>query len=232
MSKNIIWILVIGFVLGFISYEQLSNFSTTEGNASFWEIISALGSLLVPIVLAIWAWYSEHQKNKKAKREKDKEYIQIYVENKLMPLTFEKTNFLVENDERKIQELLLKSCIKLIHLADFIEHSSFSYMYDFFSFFEKFTDKIADEITNESLSEKELDDFYLLFSTYIHTVPLFLLRNEQSYKNEVLETITIFLGDEVTIRNTMLVILKKEFPRYHKYAINYIEELEKEVIDK
>ena len=49
MSKNIMWILTVGFVLGFISYEQLSNFSITTGNASFWEIIATLANVFLVI---------------------------------------------------------------------------------------------------------------------------------------------------------------------------------------
>ena len=96
MSKNIMWILIIGFVLGFISYEQISNnewfftFSTSTGNATFWEMISALGSILVPIVLAWWALYSEKQKDIRAKRKEDKEYIHNYIKEELIPYTIDK----------------------------------------------------------------------------------------------------------------------------------------------
>ena len=51
MSKNIIWILVIGFILGFISYEQLSNFSAFDTVKINWEMVSALGSILAAIAM-------------------------------------------------------------------------------------------------------------------------------------------------------------------------------------
>ena len=95
MSKNIMWILIIGFVLGFISYEQISNnewfftFSTSTGNATFWEMISALGSFLIPVALAGWAWYSEHRKDKreqqKEKLEHDLQLLKNFLDTNMYP---------------------------------------------------------------------------------------------------------------------------------------------------
>ena len=55
--------------------EWLFTFSLPTGNASFWEIISAIGSLLVPILLTIWGFCSEHRKERREeKRIAEREY--------------------------------------------------------------------------------------------------------------------------------------------------------------
>ena len=53
---------------------------------SGWEITSAIGSILVPIVLALWAWYSEHRKEIEQQKKEELESIKIYYENNIFPI--------------------------------------------------------------------------------------------------------------------------------------------------
>ena len=88
--KNIIILIIVSllpllsFYLGMVTQYNFSTFDTVKIN---WDMVSALGSMLVPVFLAIWAWYSEHQKDKRERREKDREIILAYVKEELIPLT-------------------------------------------------------------------------------------------------------------------------------------------------
>ena len=242
MSKNIIWILVIGFVLGFISYEQLSNFSTTEGNASFWEIISALGSLLVPIVLAIWAWYSEHQKNKKAKREKDREIILTYVREELIPLTSDKYKFKehVEEDFRVEIKYLFENCYnKLGRLKQITDISSYSYMGEHLNLLIELT---FNNVFFNDLSKQDLLDFHKGISSNINDIRILLLHDEEQYKKNVLLGVYSFIEFKGEVRDFTLEFFKNCYPLYYDYAQNglklfsemkqEIEKAEKEILKR
>ena len=88
--KNIIILIIVSllpllsFYLGMVTQYNFSTFDTVKIN---WDMVSALGSMLVPVFLAIRAWYSEHQKDKRERREKDREIILAYVKEELIPLT-------------------------------------------------------------------------------------------------------------------------------------------------
>ena len=245
MSKNIIWILIIGFVLGFISYEQLSNFSTTKGNASFWEIVSAI---LVPVALAGWAWYSEKKKDKREqkrieerdqresdridrdkkelKRKEDKEYIQTYIEkyliSLLMPLILGQYEFKVKGKEKINAEIivcLLKISLELLFLKQFVKISSYSYMMDYFSWLLNLSGK---NDLHENLSTEELITFFAAFSADIRFIPSFLLWDENKYQEAAVISIISYIKLEGKIRDTTLEILKK-YPLYEKSALDYIK---------
>ena len=90
MSKNIIWILVIGFVLGFISREQW--------NTESWEFVflamQGIGSILVPVMIFWWA-------NKDQKRRDERESERIEQDKKELKL----------KEDRELEILDLKQFI-------------------------------------------------------------------------------------------------------------------------
>ena len=50
------------------------------------SIFQTIGSILVPIVLALWAWYSEHRKEIEQQKKEELESIKIYYENNIFPI--------------------------------------------------------------------------------------------------------------------------------------------------
>ena len=225
MSKNIMWILIIGFVLGFISYEQLSNFSTTKGNASFWEII---GSILVPIILAIWGIYSERQKDRRDKKEKDKEYILTFVKEELIPLTFDNYKFKVPIEEvskGEIIYLIRDFYHKLANLKQVIDISSYSYIGDYLNLLMK----LALNVFIDDLSKQDLLCFHRGISSNINCIRIFLLQNEEQHKKAVLLRLNSFITVKGKVRDITIDFLKKNYSLYYDYAqdrLKFIEEIE------
>ena len=236
MSKNIIWILVIGFVLGFISYEQLSNFSTTKGNASFWEIVSAI---LVPFVLAIWGAYSEHQKNRKefdridrdAKELKRKEFRELalsYLQEKYVPFLFPKYKFNEKKDgncfyenayKQKLLSVLAMLTAYLTHLNNTLFFSPYAYMYKYLIFFEELSRKLL----HSNLSRKDITTFYMLFSHNIENMRFHLTLTEENYQKYHLISLVSFVEDKGLIGNITMNLLKSD-PEYSEY-LKKVEEL-------
>ena len=228
MSKNIIWILVIGFVLGFISREQW--------NTESWEFVflamQGIGSILVPVMIFWWANKDQRKKDDleklEKKKDKDKETIRAEIEKNLVPFTANKYEFKTEYEDeedykKERKKLLREFRLGFISLGCTIEYSLYSYMSEYIYLIYKFINKIEE---SEHLSIEELDSFCSIFSSYIIFIPHFLSLDENKYQEEVLQTMEVFIEKERKIRDITLEFLK-EFPRYHKYAINYIEELEK-----
>ena len=60
MTNIIITNLVV--VTNTINFPMTNVIDVMKTPTSGWDKMSALGSILVPIALAGWAWYSEHQK--------------------------------------------------------------------------------------------------------------------------------------------------------------------------
>ena len=86
MNKNIIWILIIGFVLGFISREQWNR-------DSWLFIFQAMQAFLVPFALVVWAWYSEKQKDtieqERIEDREEKEHLQFlftFINKEIFPI--------------------------------------------------------------------------------------------------------------------------------------------------
>ena len=236
MSKNIIWILVIGFVLGFISYEQLSNFSTTKGNASFWEIVSAI---LVPVALAGWAWYSEHQKNKKEsdridrdakelKRKEFREFVLSYLQEKHVPFLFPKYEFNEKKDgnyfyenayEQKVLSALAMLTAYLIHLNNILLFSPYSYMFKYSNFLRE----LSTELLHSTLSRKDITTFYMIFSHNIENMRFHLTLTEEDYQKHYLMSLVSFVEDKGLIGNITINLLKSD-PEYSEY-LKKVEEL-------
>ena len=239
MSKNIIWILIIGFVLGFISYEQLSNFSTTKGNASFWEIVSAIGSLLVPVALAGWAWYSEHQKNKKEsdridrdakelKRKEFREFVLSYLQEKYIPFLFPKYEFNEKKDKncfyentyrQKLRSVLAMLTAHLTHLNNMLFFSPYSYMFKYLNFLKE----LYTELLHSPLSRKDATTFYMLFSHNIENMRFHLTLTEENYQKYHLISLVSFVEDKGLIGNITINLLKSD-PQYSEY-LKKVEEL-------
>ena len=59
--------------------EWLFTFSLPTGNASFWEMISAIGSILVPFVILWWAKQDSKKRERKEEAEGLREYIHSYI---------------------------------------------------------------------------------------------------------------------------------------------------------
>ena len=86
MNKDMLWILVIGFVLGFISREQWNE-------KSWLFIFQAMQAFLVPFALVIWAWYSEKQKDtieqERIEDREEKERLQFlftFINKEIFPI--------------------------------------------------------------------------------------------------------------------------------------------------
>ena len=86
MNKNIIRILIIGFVLGFISREQWDE-------KSWVFIFQAMQAFLVPFALVVWAWYSEKQKDtieqERIEDRAEKEHLQFlftFINKEIFPI--------------------------------------------------------------------------------------------------------------------------------------------------
>ena len=81
-----------GFIILFVHNIPVINFIGTGGDASFWEMISAIGTIigaiLVPLALGVWAWYSEKKRDKRNKQRQtrsdksiaNQEHIQIIMD--------------------------------------------------------------------------------------------------------------------------------------------------------
>ena len=194
------------------------------------SIFQTIGSILVPIVLAIWGIYSEKQKDIRAKRKEDKEYIHNYIKEKLEPFIFNNYNFEVEkeDDEEKysneIKNCLHMCSIELVLLQRIIESFSYSYMIYLFNWLESLAKKV---IKSKNLSVEELNDFFISFSVGIRFILPLLQLDENQYQYKEVIFIHSFIETEGKIRNIMLEVLENDYKAYHKHAINYIEELEK-----
>ena len=77
----------------------------------------------------------------------------------------------------------------------------------------------------EHLTIKELDSFHAIFSSDIYIIPHLLSLDENQYQKKILQTMEVCVKREGKIRDITLEFLK-EFPKYHDYAINYLEKLE------
>ena len=167
---------------------------------------------------------SEKQKDIRAKRKEDKEYIHNYIKEELIPYTIDKYNFKEKKgtvaSEKEIQQLLHDFCLKLFHLRRITKLLSYYYMEEYFELLELFV------YQSKNLSLDDLILYFTDFSYTIHSVLLFLPLDENKYQEEALKTMEVFIDDKGRIRNFTLEFLK-EFPEYLKHAINYIEELEK-----
>ncbi|MDK2818011.1 MAG: hypothetical protein KFW21_01005 [Spirochaetota bacterium] len=248
MNKNIIWIFIIGFGFGFISREHISSndwlfiFSPTKGNSSFWEMINAISSLFVPIALAVWAWYSENQKDKKDKkieenenqkdkkdkRTEDKEYILSYIEKELkpFPLLDEYEIERTKNEEIKyklaLKSWLIKCSTALEPLIHTTNISSYSYMIKYFELLAKLTFTI---VQHNNLSTLNLLICHSGFFTNINYIKYFLLLDETQYQEEVLRSMNCFVIYEDKIRTITLEVLK-DYPQYEKAVLKKIEDID------
>ena len=104
---------LLSFYFGMVTQYNFSTFDTFEIK---WEMVSALGSILVPISLAGWALYSEKKKDerdkKETKRKEDRDTeidrqskLQHYYHNVICPLVKELENINQIRQDRRIEVL-------------------------------------------------------------------------------------------------------------------------------
>ena len=234
MSKNIIWILVIGFVLGFISREQW--------NTESWEFVflamQGIGSILVPVMIFWWANRDQKRRDerelerikrdkKELKRKEDKEYIQAYIEKHLEHLIVNDPSKIKEEEEKyktDIKNYLITSCNTLTRLIHTINISSYSYMVEYLNLLKNLTLTI---VQHSRLSKFDLFICYTGFSINIHYIEYLLLLDKNLYQKEVLRTAYSFIGIKGKVRDLTLKFFKK-YPLYEKSAQELINKLEQE----
>ena len=230
MSKNIIWILVIGFVLGFISREQW--------NTESWEFVflamQGIGSILVPVVIFWWANRDQRKKDDleklEKKKDKDKETILTYVREELIPLSLENNDIekIYQSEikhETKIKNIIVKCGLKFISLKDLISTlSSYSYMYEFIDLLEVLSKTIRD---SKNINIHDLLNAWMGFSANISYMESLIAMDETQYQEKVLSRIMIFILRDGEIKNIALEVFK-DFPQYYEHAKNYIKEAKEE----
>ena len=102
---------LLSFYFGMVTQYNFSTFDTVTIN---WEMVSALGSILVPISLAGWALYSEKKKDerdkKETKRKEDRDTeidrrskLQHYYHNVICPLVKELENINQIRQDRRLE---------------------------------------------------------------------------------------------------------------------------------
>ena len=81
------YIVFIGILIGRLMETNL----TGKGDVSFWEMLSAIGSVLgaiaVPIALACWVSYNEKKRDEEQRKREDRAIIYRLIENKIYPIT-------------------------------------------------------------------------------------------------------------------------------------------------
>ena len=172
--------------------------------------------LSVPVVLAIWSHNKSISDKIELKRKEDKEYIQTYIEKYLEPLTPHKYEF----EEENLKKILGQFSIWFLYLRANIEYLSYSYMDEYFYLLHIFTKNIKE---SNHLSMEELEFFYGKLSAHILMISPLLLLDEKKYKEEIPQTMDVFIDDKGAVRDITLEVLK-DFPEYHEYALKYIEE--------
>ena len=206
--------------------EWLFTFSLPTGNASFWEMTSAIGSLLVPLVIFWWATADQKRKDKRDKREKDKETILAYIEKELIPLTSGKYEFkeqIEENSKTEIKKLFEDYYSQLSYLKQIIDISSYSYMGEYINLLIGLTWYI---LAHHDLSKQDLLCFHKGISSNITSIFILLLQNKNQYKKIVLFEVTHFTSDEGKITDITLYFLKTHYPLYYDSTRNWLKKIE------
>ncbi|MDK2818710.1 MAG: hypothetical protein KFW21_04600 [Spirochaetota bacterium] len=66
MNNNTQWFIYFGFVLGFVLREKFDK----DSWEFIFQLIQAVGAIAMPVLLAIWVWYNQKQKEQKQIFEK------------------------------------------------------------------------------------------------------------------------------------------------------------------
>ena len=78
---NTIFAMMIVFMLGFIVAQAFK-----VDHANFWVMVSAVGTVCIPIALSIWAWYSEKRKKEEQTKKDELSDIQRYYDLEIIPI--------------------------------------------------------------------------------------------------------------------------------------------------
>ena len=232
------YIVFIGILIGRLMETNL----TGKGDVSFWEMLSAIGSVLgaiaVPIALACWGVNSEKHKTAREqarierdkaeqRRKEDKEYISNYVKEELRPLTYGWYDFkaLKKDDVYKdeLRNLLHKSSSKLCNLEVTIGYLSYSYVEEFLGLIDNIMLKIR---YNENLSIEEIKSSFISYSVAIYSILFFLLMDEIQYQEKSLVCVCNFINQKGNIRDLTLEVLSA--PKYKRYYDSALEEIKEQ----
>ena len=224
----IIFSYLIAYLVAFIVDEKLGEV-LLDGTT----FASRLG---VPVMLAIWAGYSEKKKGdrelerinrekEEQKRKEEKEYIRNHIKEEFKSYTLfnyvfkeKKSNEEAYKDE--IKELLSNCSLKLIPFLPLIQQLSYAYMCEYFTILRELTSEITDR---DDLSVKDLYTSFVGFSANINYIEHLLLLDKEQYQKISPIVINAFVVEKGVIRDITLEFLKK-YPQYHKSALEILKD--------
>ena len=150
--------------------EWLFTYSSSTGNASFWEIISAIGSLLVPILLTLWVIHNEKKRDKELNdirnKQEELEGLREFVHTYISP--FVDTSELKKNFKISITKVEWG-----VHILTIMVRESKYHQYKH--------EQIS--VLNDLLTEASNQEEYLEIINLIHLLPVLFYLSDQKFES-------------------------------------------------